>query len=138
MDRFEELKSKYQPVLRLIEQSKVRLQNLHVQDNRLFLRASAPSQEVKNRIWDQIKLVNPKYDDLTADITIDAGLAPPPPSPAASPATYTVQPGDTLSKISKQHFGDANKYMRIFEANRDQLDDPNKIRVGQVLKIPKP
>ncbi|MBM3788761.1 MAG: LysM peptidoglycan-binding domain-containing protein [Acidobacteria bacterium] len=144
MDRFEELKSKYQPVLRLIEQSKVRLQNLHVQDNKLFLRASAPTQEVKNRIWDQIKLVNPKYDDLTADITIDAGLAPPPAPAAApappppSPATYTVQPGDTLSKISKQHFGDANKYMRIFEANRDQLDDPNKIRVGQVLKIPKP
>jgi len=41
-----------------------------------------------------------------------------------------------MSKISRQFFGEANKYMRIIEANRDQLSDPNKIRVGQVLKIP--
>jgi len=135
MDRFEELKGKYQSVLRLMEQQKARLQNLHVQDNKLFVRASVPSQEIKNKIWDQIKLVSPKYEDLTADILIDPSMAPP---PAAAPkeVTYTVEPGDTLSKISKQHYGDANKYMRIFEANKDQLTDPNKIRVGQVLKIP--
>ena len=133
MDRFEELKNKYQSVLRLIEQSGVRLQNLHVQDNKLFVRGAAPSQEIKNKIWDQIKLVNPKYEDLTADITVDASLAPPPPQLE----TYTVQAGDTLSRISKQFYGDAGKYMRIFEANKDQLNDPNKIRVGQVLKIPK-
>jgi nucleoid-associated protein YgaU len=47
-----------------------------------------------------------------------------------------VQAGDTLSKISKQFYGDANKYMEIFKANQDQLTDPNKIQVGQTLKIP--
>ena len=50
--------------------------------------------------------------------------------------TYTVKAGDTLSKIAKELLGDANAYMRIFEANRDQLSDPDKIKPGQVLKIP--
>ena len=50
--------------------------------------------------------------------------------------TYTVKAGDTLSKIAKEHLGDANAYMKIFEANKDQLSDPDKIKPGQVLKIP--
>jgi nucleoid-associated protein YgaU len=50
--------------------------------------------------------------------------------------TYTVAKGDTLSHISKQFYGSANKWNAIFEANRDQLDDPDKIQPGQVLKIP--
>ena len=50
--------------------------------------------------------------------------------------TYTVKAGDTLSKISREFLGDANEYMRIFEANKDQLTDPDKIQPGQVLKIP--
>lgn len=49
---------------------------------------------------------------------------------------YTVVPGDTLSKISKTHYGDANKYMTIFEANRPMLTHPDKIYPGQVLRIP--
>ena len=52
------------------------------------------------------------------------------------PSTYTVQKGDTLSKISKQFYGDANKYKKIFDANKDQLKDPDKIQPGQVLRIP--
>ena len=50
--------------------------------------------------------------------------------------TYTVKAGDTLSKIAKEHLGDANAYMKIFNANKDQLTDPDKIKPGQVLKIP--
>ena len=49
---------------------------------------------------------------------------------------YTVVSGDTLSKISKASYGDANKYMMIFEANKPMLSDPNKIYPGQVLRIP--
>ena len=49
---------------------------------------------------------------------------------------YTVKSGDTLSKISKQFYGNANEYMRIFYANRDKLRDPDKIQVGQELTIP--
>jgi len=49
---------------------------------------------------------------------------------------YTVQPGDSLSKIAKAHYGDAMKYTVIFEANTPMLKDPNKIYPGQVLRIP--
>lgn len=49
---------------------------------------------------------------------------------------YTVAKGDTLSKIAKQHYGDANAYNRIFEANRPLLKDPDEIYPGQVLRIP--
>lgn len=50
--------------------------------------------------------------------------------------TYTVAKGDTLSKIAKDHYGKAGKWPLIFDANRDQLTDPDRIRPGQVLKIP--
>jgi len=50
--------------------------------------------------------------------------------------TYTVQSGDTLSAIAEAHYGDASRWPEIFEANRDQIDDPNLIRVGQELRIP--
>jgi len=49
-----------------------------------------------------------------------------------------VKPGDTLSKIAKELLGSANAYTEIFNANRDQLSDPNQIKPGQVLKIPHP
>lgn len=49
---------------------------------------------------------------------------------------HEVASGDTLSALAKRYYGDASKYNRIFEANRDQLNDPDKIRVGQKLKIP--
>ena len=136
MDRFEELKLKYQSVLNLIQQKKLRMHNLHLQDNKLFVKASAGSQALKNDIWNQIKLVDPGYSDLTCDIVIDPALAPPAPAAPPPMKTYTVQPGDSLSKIAKQFYGNANAYMKIFEANKDQLSDPNKIQIGQVLKIP--
>ena len=49
---------------------------------------------------------------------------------------HTVERGDTLSKISKEHYGDPNQYPLIFEANKPMLDDPDKIYPGQVLRIP--
>jgi nucleoid-associated protein YgaU len=49
---------------------------------------------------------------------------------------HEVASGDTLSAVAKRYYGDASKYHKIFEANRDQLHDPDKIRVGQKLKIP--
>jgi len=50
--------------------------------------------------------------------------------------SYTVAKGDTLSHIAKAHYGRASKWRAIFDANRDQLDDPDKIQPGQVLTIP--
>ena len=137
--RFNELKQKYQTVLTTADNERIQFQNLHVQDNKLFIRAIAPSDEAKNKFWDQIKLVNPNADDITADISVDASRAM---GAAAGGGqggggqTYEVKSGDNLSKISKQFYGDSNEYMRIFYANRDKLNDPDKIQVGQQLVIP--
>jgi len=138
-DRFEQLKTKYQSVLNFIQSQGVRLQNLNMEGDKLLIRASAPSAELKNRVWDQIKLVDPSYSDLTADIQAPeaaAAAAASGAAPSTSTRTYTVQPGDSLSKISKQFYGDANKYMKIFEANKDKLSDPDKIKAGMNLLIP--
>jgi len=63
-----------------------------------------------------------------------ASTAPTADAPAAQ--TYTVVSGDSLSKIAKKYYGNANRWREIFEANRDQLDIPDLIKPGQVLKIP--
>ena len=55
---------------------------------------------------------------------------------AMAERSYTVVKGDTLSHIAKAHYGRPNKWHAIYDANRDQLDDPDKIFPGQVLKIP--
>jgi nucleoid-associated protein YgaU len=134
-ERFAALKLKYESVLRALEEHQVRLHNLHVENGKLFLRGIAPSDDAKNKVWDQIKRVNPTYDDIIADIGVSETRATAAVG-GTPPQTYTVRPGDTLSKISKQLYGDANEYMRIFYANRDKLKDPDKIQVGQKLTIP--
>jgi nucleoid-associated protein YgaU len=50
--------------------------------------------------------------------------------------TYTVNKGDTLSKIAKEFYGSANRWHEIYDANRDQISNPDLIKPGQVLKIP--
>ena len=137
-DRFEQLKMKYQSVLNFIQSQGVQLQNLNMEGDKLLIRASAPSADLKNRVWDQIKLVDPNFSDLIADIQAPAAAAAGAAGASSTPAarTYTVQPGDNLSKISKQFYGDANKYMKIFEANKDKLTDPDKVKVGMDLLIP--
>jgi len=136
--RFDELKSKYQSVLNEADQMKLQFQNLHIQDDKLFIKATAPSQDAANKVWDQIKLVNPAADDIVADISVSQSAAQATAVGGAPQGgqTYTVKAGDTLSKISKQYYGDANEYMRIFYANRDKLRDPDKIQVGQQLIVP--
>ena len=137
--QFDQLKMKYQSVLNEVERQQIQLHNLHVESNKLFIKGTAPSDEAKNKVWEQIKLVDANWqNDLTADFAIDQSRAM---GAAAGGGqgqgqSYTVKAGDTLSKISKQFYGDANEYMKIFYANRDQLNDPDKIQVGQQLNIP--
>ena len=137
--RFNELKQKYQTVLSVSDSEKIQFLNLHVQDNKLFIRGIAPSDEAKNKFWDQVKLVNPNADDITADISVDSSRAMGAAAgggEGSGSQTYEVKSGDNLSKISKQFYGDSDEYMRIFYANRDQLKDPDKIQIGQKLVIP--
>lgn len=144
MDRLEELKSKYHAALDVIKSEGVRLSHMHVQDNKLFLQGAAPSEAVKNDVWNAIKSADSSYSDVTCELTVDPSLAPPQQAQAAAASsgssssgrTYTVRPGDTLSKIAKEFYGNAKDYNRIFEANRDKLQNPDKIQVGQELVIP--
>src|SRR6185437_17145251 len=107
----------------------------------LLIRGKAPNENVKNEIWNRIKAVDSSYSDLVADISIDSSLPQPAAADAGSPKkssgqTYTVKPGDSLSKIAKQFYGNASEYNKIFEANRDKLKDPDTIQPGQELVIP--
>ena len=87
MDRFEELKQEYASVFAVVQQQGVRLAQLHAQDNKLFMRGAAPSEAIKNALLNQIKGVNPAYDDITADITVDSSL----PQPSAAKLTESTQ-----------------------------------------------
>ena len=129
MANLDALKQKYQPVIDLAAKRGVSWKNVHIENEKLLIRGAAPNDAIKNEVWTAIKAVDPVYADLTADITVDASLKVP-------ETIYAVVPGDTLSKIAKHYYGDANKYMKIFEANKDQLKDPNVIQVGQKLRIP--
>jgi len=105
-------------------------------DGKLHFHGTVASQDEVNRIWDAIKTVPDWRNDIVADVKVKPGAAAASGAASAKAATYTVKAGDTLSKIAKEHLGDANSYNAIFEANRDQLSDPDKIKPGQVLKIP--
>ena len=99
-------------------------------DGKLYFKGQVQSQDEVNKIWEAIKTVPDWRNDVVAEVTLD------PNAKAAAAATYTVKAGDTLSKIAKEHLGDANDYMKIFEANKGTLTDPDKIKPGQVLTIP--
>jgi nucleoid-associated protein YgaU len=109
-------------------------------DGKLYFKGTVNTQDEANKIWDAIKTVPTWSQEIVADIQA-TNKAPAGQAAAAKPTavremTYTVKAGDTLSKIAKEHLGNANAYMDIFNANRDQLSDPDKIKPGQVLKIP--
>ena len=95
-------------------------------DGKLYFKGTVATQDEANKIWDAIKTVPSWANEVVADVKATGG----------GETTYTVKAGDTLSKIAKEHLGNANAYMDIFNANRDQLSDPDKIKPGQVLKIP--
>ncbi len=140
----DELKNKYQPVLQMIQDKGVVLSHINMDGDKLFIQGAAPSDDIKNQIWNKIKSVDATFADLNCDLSVDTSLPQPQAAAAAAaPAaggaagrTYTVKPGDTLSKIAKEFYGNANDYNKIFEANKDQLSSPDKINVGQELNIP--
>lgn len=86
--------------------------------------------------------MEPKATDTTdflADVTSGQSTTAPSADAQAdgtADRTYTVVSGDSLSKIAKHAYGDGAKWREIFEANRDVLDDPDKIFPGQILRLP--
>ena len=103
-------------------------------DGKLHFTGTVTSEAEKNAIWDAIKTIPDWRNEVVADIKVvpKPGVS----APVSSMKTYTVKKGDTLSAIAKEYLGDANAYMQIFNANKDQLSDPDMIKPGQVLKIP--
>jgi len=104
------------------------------ENGKLHFVGSVKTEAEKNEIWNAIKTIPDWKNEIVADIKVTGGGAAG--AAATSGKTYTVKAGDTLSKIAKDHMGNANAYMKIYEANRDQLSNPDLIKPGQVLKLP--
>jgi nucleoid-associated protein YgaU len=107
--------------------------NAEERDGKLYFKGTVSSDADKNKIWDAIKTIPEWQKEVIADITVVAGATT---ATMGQLRTHTVKPGETLSKIAKDELGSASAYMKIFEANKDQLQDPNMIKPGQVLRIP--
>ena len=109
-------------------------------DGKLAFKGDVATEADKNEIWDAIKTIPTWRNDIVADIRVKGGPSasakPTQASPPATAKTYTVRAGDTLSAIAKEHLGSAAAYMKIFELNKDQLTDPDKIKPGQILRLP--
>ncbi len=122
------VKAKYRSVLDLGEQLNIQDGDVQVKDDKLEIRGTAATPYHKNLLWDEIKKVggeNPS--DLMADIKVaDDSIY----------AKHTVKSGESLSLIAKHYFKDPMKYKQIFEANTDQLKNPDLIHPGQELTIP--
>jgi nucleoid-associated protein YgaU len=122
------VKNKYQSVLELGEKLKIQKGDVQVKGNLLEIRGVAKTPYEKDLLWDEIKRIggeNPP--DIMADITVADTIVY---------HRHIVKSGESLSKIAKHYYGDPVKYNAIFEANRDQLNNPDIIHPGQELIIP--
>jgi nucleoid-associated protein YgaU len=111
--------------------------NAEERDGKLHFKGTVATEAEKNEIWSAIKTIPTWQKDIVADIQVTGGPAAGAGAGVATASkTYTVKAGDTLSAIAMEHLGNASAYMKIFEINKDQLSDPDKIKPGQVLRLP--
>ena len=113
--------------------------NAEERDGKLYFKGTVATEAEKNELWTAIKTIPTWQKDVVADIQVTGARSAGGGAPAATATaerTYTVKPGDTLSAIAKEHLGNASAYMKIFELNKDKLTDPDKIKPGQVLRLP--
>lgn len=123
------LMTKYKALLELANQLQLRELEIEERSGKLVIKGKSPYGLEKDLFWDKLKSYEGWEAEVSADLRVENtdlfGI-------------WTVKPGDSLSKIAKSAYDDAKLYMRIFEANKDQLKDPDKIHPGQKLKLPKP
>lgn len=121
------LKEKYNDVLELGKQLDVKNGDVKEEGGKLHVKGTTTYQLDKDLLWDKIKTHANWESEIVADIKVEK---------TDIYGVYTVKSGDTLSKIAKQLFGNANRYMEIFNLNTDILKNPDLIKVGQKLKLP--
>lgn len=122
MASFEELQAKYQAVLDKGHDVGLSVQNVNLEGDKILIRGTVPAEHGKNVLWDVIKGIDAGVSDAIIDINVQPG------------SKYTVVSGDTLSKIAKRFYGDANHYHAIAQASG--ISNPDHIEVGQVVTLP--
>ena len=121
------LQDKYKDVLELGSKLEIKDGYVNEENGKLKIGGVAAYQYDADQLWDKIKSHNEWQTEVEADIKV---------ANTEIYGVYEVRPGDTLSKISKHHYGDAMRYMEIFNLNTDILTNPDLIKVGQKIKIP--
>lgn len=123
------LQEKYQSILELANQNGTSYE-LSEGDGVLHITGTAPSEEAKQQLWDEYNRIDPDYrtGDLMLNVSVGGATAG-----GGGGHTYTVVSGDNLTKIGEKY---GISWQQIYEANRDILNDPDKIYPGQELKIP--
>ena len=121
------LQDKYRSVLEFGEKLDVKNGYVREEGGKLKIGGQVPYALDRDLMWDVIKQIEGWETEVEADISFEH---------TDIYGYYTVQSGDTLWKISERVLGKGNRYKEIFELNTDRLDDPDKIQVGQKLKLP--
>ena len=120
------LTDKYKSLIDLANQQGVSNLQVAEQDGVLYVTGSTTDGNVKQQLWDEYGRLDPDY--RSGDVVMNVEVA------GGGFEEYTVQPGDSLSKIGKRW---GASWKQIWDANRDTISDPDLIHPGQVLKIPR-
>ena len=122
------LKDKYTAALKLGEDLKVKASNVKEEGGKLIIKGLAEYGIDRDHIWDLIKKQPGWEKEIVADIKVEK---------TDVYGYWTVKSGDSLSKIAKDVYDDAGKYMKIYEANKDTIGpNPDIIKPGQKLVLP--
>ncbi len=131
MDVFEGLKLKYQAALDVVKEKGVVLAHLHEDGGKMVMQGAAPSEDIKNDVWNAIKATDDNWAaEVNCELSVDTSL----PQPVRS---YTVVGGDSLWKIAAHFYGNGAQFPKIIAGNPDSLKDEHSvIHPGDVLVIP--
>lgn len=122
------LVEKYKDLIKFGDALGLKEEYVKEEDGKLKIKGTVPYQLEKDRFWDKVKTFSEWKNEVSADIRVDN---------KEIYGSYEVKSGDSLSKIAKEFYGDVMRYKEIFELNTDILSNPDLIKVGQNLKMPK-